>query len=107
MSKNPTPQLLEARLRAVILEQETRMNEMADMVANVRHGINNPLAGVLGQVQLLLRADLPQEVRAGLESVERLALRVRDTAAELRHIQRPQPACELLSWLEDSAPPNA
>ena len=46
------------RLRQLVAEYETRINEIADLVTRVRHEINNPLTGVLGQAQLLLREEL-------------------------------------------------
>lgn len=77
------------RLRSVVAEQETRLTEIADLVANVRHEINNPLTGVLGQAQLLLREELSESARRRVETIERLATRIRDTVARLREVQRP------------------
>jgi signal transduction histidine kinase len=90
----------EARLRAIIAGQEAKLNEIADLAADVRHGINNPLAGIIGQVQILLRSDLPPDLRAQIESIEHLALRVRDTAALLRSIQRSPDTHDALNWPE-------
>lgn len=77
------------RLRSLVIEQETRLTEIADLVANVRHEINNPLTGVLGQAQLLLREELSESARRRIETIERLATRIRDTVARLREVQRP------------------
>jgi nitrogen-specific signal transduction histidine kinase len=55
----------------------------------VRHEINNPLTGVIGQAQLLLREELSQSARRRVETIEQLAGRIRDTVAELRAVQRP------------------
>jgi signal transduction histidine kinase len=90
----------EARLRSIIAEQEARFNDIADLAANVRHGINNPLAGIIGQVQILLRSELTPELRRQIESIEQLALRVRDTAALLRSIQRSPEKQDALNWPE-------
>lgn len=90
------PTFREQQLRALIDEQEARLQEIADLVAHVRHGINNPLTGVMGQAQLLLRMNLPPEVRQRVQSIEQLALRIRDTTAELRNIQRPLSSANLL-----------
>ena len=76
-------------LRSVVAEQEARLTEIADLVANVRHEINNPLTGVLGQAQLLLREELSESARRRVETIERLATRIRDTVARLRDVQRP------------------
>ncbi|HEY0006755.1 MAG TPA: histidine kinase dimerization/phospho-acceptor domain-containing protein [Pyrinomonadaceae bacterium] len=77
------------QLRAVIKEYEAKLAEIADLVAHVRHEINNPLTGVLGQAQLLLREDLSESARRRVETIEQLAQRIRDTVARLRDIQRP------------------
>ena len=77
------------RLRALVAECEARLTEIADLVAHVRHEINNPLTGVIGQAQLLLREELSQSARRRVETIEQLAGRIRDTVAELRAVQRP------------------
>src|SRR4051812_96882 len=81
----------EQRLRALVDECEARLTEVADLVAHVRHEINNPLTGVIGQAQLLLREDLSETARRRVETIESLALRIRDTVAQLRQVQRPLP----------------
>jgi signal transduction histidine kinase len=80
---------MEERLLSLIAEHEAKLTEIADLVAHVRHEINNPLTGVLGQAQLLLREDLSASVRRRVETIEQLAARIRDTVAQLRHVQRP------------------
>ena len=77
--------------RALALEYEERLNEVADLVARVRHEINNPLAGVLGQAQLLLREELSDRARKRAQTIEELAIRLRDVVAQLRQIQKPAP----------------
>ena len=79
----------EDELRAAVSDHEKRLNEMADLVAHVRHEINNPLTGVLGQAQLLLREELPEKVRKRVETIEELAIRLRDITAQLREVQKP------------------
>lgn len=78
------------RLLALVAECEARLTEIADLVAHVRHEINNPLTGVLGQAQLLLREDLSPSARRRVETIEQLASRIRDIVAQLRNVQRPQ-----------------
>jgi signal transduction histidine kinase len=80
----------EERLRALVKECEARLTEVADLVAHVRHEINNPLTGVLGQAQLLLREELSPTARKRVETIEQLAARIRDVVAQLRDVQRPQ-----------------
>ncbi|HLA12182.1 MAG TPA: histidine kinase dimerization/phospho-acceptor domain-containing protein [Pyrinomonadaceae bacterium] len=75
----------------LIAQYETRINEIAELVAHVRHEINNPLTGVLGQAQLLLREELNEKARKRVETIEQLAMRLRDIVAELRQVQNPTP----------------
>jgi signal transduction histidine kinase len=65
------------------------MNEIFDLVSRVRHEINNPLTGVLGQAQLLLREELNEKARKRAEVIEQLARRMTDIVADLRLVQRP------------------
>jgi signal transduction histidine kinase len=78
----------ERELRALIADYETKLNEMVDLVARVRHEINNPLTGVLGQAQLLLREELNEKARKRAETIEELAIRLRDIVGQLRKVQR-------------------
>lgn len=73
----------------VVAEYEAQLDEVAELVARVRHEINNPLAGILGQAQLLLREELNDKARHRAETIEQLATRLRDVVAQLRQIQRP------------------
>ncbi len=82
-------QVGEGHLRDLIAAYETRLTEIADLAARVRHEINNPLTGLLGQAQLLLREDLSDTSRQRVKTIEHLAGRIRDTVAELRDVQRP------------------
>ena len=77
----------EERLRSLVSEYEARLTEVADLVARVRHEINNPLTGVLGQAQLLLREELSETARRRVETIEQLARRITETVARLREIQ--------------------
>jgi signal transduction histidine kinase len=81
--------LNEAQLRVRVTELEMKLNEIATHVAYVRHEINNPLTGVLGQAQLLLRGELPDKVKERVEKIEQLALRVSEIAAKLHEVPRP------------------
>jgi two-component system NtrC family sensor kinase len=81
----------ETRVRELVREHEAQLNEVADLVAYVRHEINNPLTGVIGQTQLLLREELTDNARKRVETIEQLAMRIKDTVARLREIQRPIP----------------
>jgi len=76
-------------ITALIAEYERKLDEVADLITRVRHEINNPLTGVLGQAQLLLREDLSDRARKRAETIEELAARIRDIVAQLRQVQRP------------------
>lgn len=96
----------EERLQALLAEHEAKLVEIAELVANVRHEINNPLTGVIGQAQLLLREELSPTARRRVETIEQLAGRIRDTVARLREVQRPHQAYELENESEADAPPR-
>jgi signal transduction histidine kinase len=81
----------EEHLRRVVADCEARLTEFAELAAHVRHEINNPLTGLIGQAQLLLREELSHTARRRVETIEQLANRIRDTVASLREIQLPQP----------------
>jgi len=78
----------EQRLRAQVALYETRMDEVAELITRVRHEINNPLTGVLGQAQLLLREELSEKARKRAETIEELAIRMRDIVAQFRQVQK-------------------
>jgi signal transduction histidine kinase len=72
-----------------IAKYRLKLEETADLVARIRHEINNPLTGVLGQAQLLLREDLSERSRKRVQTIEDLAIRLRDIVGQLREVQRP------------------
>jgi signal transduction histidine kinase len=94
------------RLRALVAEYESKLVEVAELVANVRHEINNPLTGVIGQAQLLLREELSPTARRRVETIEQLSGRIRDTVARLREVQRPHQPYALENDGEADAPPR-
>ena len=75
------------RLRTVITTYEQKLAETAALVARVRHDINNPLAALLGQAQLLLREDLDDTIRRRAEMIEGQAKRIEEIVGQLREIQ--------------------
>jgi signal transduction histidine kinase len=97
---------VEERLLKLIAEHEAKLTEVADLVAHVRHEINNPLTGVIGQAQLLLREELSASARRRVETIEQLAARIRDTVAQLRHIQRPPKQQKKSQTDETNEPPR-
>ncbi len=87
-SDSDTNHSLEA-LRTRAAEYEAKLDEVGNLVTRVRHEINNPLTGVLGQAQLLLREELSDRARKRAETIEELAIRLRDVVGQLRQIQKP------------------
>ena len=71
------------------IDYRQRLEEVAELVARVRHELNNPLTGVLGQAQLLLREDLSERARKRAQTIEELAIRLKDVVAQLREVQKP------------------
>src|SRR6185503_10702016 len=73
-----------AQLRALAAEYEAKLAAAASLVARVRHEINNPLAALLGQAQLLLRdQDLSDKTRKRAETIESHAKRIEEIVGEL------------------------
>lgn len=84
----PAENDVEGKSRALAAEYQAKIDEVADLITRVRHEINNPLTGVLGQAQLLLREDLSDRARKRAETIEELAIRIRDIVAQLRQVQK-------------------
>ena len=78
-----------ARLRALVADYEAKLTDAAALVAHVRHEINNPLAALLGQAQLLLREELSEKSRRRAETIENQAKRIEEIVGELRDVQTP------------------
>jgi signal transduction histidine kinase len=90
MSQTESPDEFELdRLRSVVQDYEKKLFEAADLVARVRHEINNPLAALLGQAQLLLREDLSDKSRRRAETIESQAKRIEEIVGQLRAVQAP------------------
>ena len=88
--ENPEQPSELAQLRALADEYEAKLAAAATLVARVRHEINNPLAALLGQAQLLLRdPELTDKTRRRAETIESQAKRIEEIVGELRSIQTP------------------
>ena len=55
-----------------------------DPMARLRHDLANPLAAMLAEAQLMLLSEAPMddEVRRGLQEIEKLAIRMRHDSQE-------------------------
>jgi signal transduction histidine kinase len=94
MSQTESPDFELDRLRAVVQDYEKKLSEAAELVARVRHEINNPLAALLGQAQLLLREDLSEKSRRRAETIESQAKRIEEIVGQLRAVQAPPSALD-------------
>lgn len=92
MRQTETPDSELEHLRALVEGYEQKQFEAAELVARVRHEINNPLAALLGQTQLLLREDLSEKSRRRAETIESQAKRIEEIVGQLRAIQAPATA---------------
>ena len=65
-------------------------DELATLIADVRHDTNNSLMAIFGYLELLLgRDDVPEAVVSKLKSLETEAYKIRDHIARTSFIQRP------------------
>jgi signal transduction histidine kinase len=65
-------------------------DDMATLIADVRHDANNSLMAILGYLEILLgRDDLPEAVVSKLKGIESEAYKIRDHIARTSVIRRP------------------
>jgi len=68
----------------------SRLASVGEMASGIAHEINNPLTGVIGYAQLLLREDLPEKVKKDLKIIDDGAQRVPDIVNRLLAFARQQ-----------------
>ncbi len=88
-----TRKLEEAQSRLV---QSEKLGAIGQLVAGVAHELNNPLTGVLGYAQLLLRRTLDADVRRGLEKIDSEASRCKKIVQNLLTFARKQKTAKAL-----------
>ncbi|MCA1592286.1 MAG: hypothetical protein LC754_06480 [Acidobacteria bacterium] len=96
----------EPELRRVIAEYEARLAQVAELAGRVRHDVNNPLTGMIGQTQLLLREPLSDAARRRVQIIEQLAGRIRDTVARLRTVEGSSPETARDGESKEDSPPR-
>jgi signal transduction histidine kinase len=65
-------------------------DELATLIADVRHDTNNSLMAILGYLELLLgRDDLPEAAMSKLKNIDTEARKIRDTIARTAFVRRP------------------
>jgi hypothetical protein len=73
------------------LVKSERAAAITETAVTINHEINNPLTAILGNAQLLLMAKdkLPPDIVSKLETIERSAVRIRETTSKLMSIIEP------------------
>jgi len=81
--------LANATDRSVLNPDLSLLDAMAEFAAGAGHEINNPLASILGQTQLLLKNEQSAEKRQPLETIGAQAWRIRDMIGNAMLFARP------------------
>ena len=75
-----------------VAADDSRLESLAEFAAGAGHELNNPLATIVGRVQLLLREETDPSRRQALETIAGQAYRVRDMISDVMLFARPPQA---------------
>lgn len=93
--------LSKASDRPTLLPDHVTLEAMAEYAAGAGHEINNPLASIIGQTQLLLKSEQSTERRQACETIGAQAWRIRDMIGNSMLFARPpQPQRQRLNLVE-------
>lgn len=81
--------LSRANDRAILLPRADLLEAMAEFAAGAGHEINNPLASILGQTQILLKSEQSTDRKQAFETIGAQAWRVRDMIGNSMLFARP------------------
>ena len=71
-------------------QQSNRLATVGEMASGIAHEINNPLTSILGYSELLLRQDVPENIRPDLEMIHNSAAKVAQIEKRLLAFSRQQ-----------------
>jgi two-component system cell cycle sensor histidine kinase/response regulator CckA len=80
--------ITEQRGRELLRRREERLASLGRMLAGIAHELNNPLAAICGFAQLLRRAELQEDDRAAVETIEREGQRAASIVRQLLNFAR-------------------
>jgi signal transduction histidine kinase len=78
--------------RTLLLPDHSTLEAMAEYAAGAGHEINNPLASIIGQTQLLLKVEQATDRRQAYETIGAQAWRIRDMIGNSMLFARPPQA---------------
>ena len=84
-----TRKVVDARVGFNLAVRDAKLKSLAEFAAGAGHEINNPLAVVSGNAQLLLAGEADPDRRRRLEAVIRAARRIHDILIATRQFARP------------------
>lgn len=62
------------RMQEQLLQTE-KLSSLGGIISGVAHELNNPLAAIIGNTQLLMRREIPKEIKDKLETIKKESIR--------------------------------